>query len=121
MLNRLALTAQETAARTAQTAVLGLGAIVMLAIGMVFLTIAAWIGIAAVSSTLTAALVIGGAYFGLGFVMMAILSMRQRAIRRARLAAAAARPAAPILPVLLSEVIVAFMGGIRAGQKSRRG
>lgn len=120
MLNRLALTARETAARTAQTAVLGLGAILMLAIGMIFLTIAAWIGIAAASSTMTAALVIGAGYFGLGLIMLAVLSMRRRAIKRARLAAVAAPPVAPTLPVLVSEVILAFVGGMRAGQKSRR-
>ncbi|SFE11926.1 Putative Holin-X, holin superfamily III [Sulfitobacter brevis] len=107
---------QDAASRTAQTAVIGLGAAIAMFIGLGFLTLAAWLFLIAVATPITAALILGGLYFGIGLVALSILSARQRA--RARAKAVAAQQSASAEGAL-SKIILAFITGITAGQKSR--
>ncbi|NIZ07902.1 phage holin family protein [Pseudooceanicola sp. HF7] len=61
--------------RAARKAGYSLGALVMIMIGLGFLTAAAWLYLTEIRSSLFAALVIGGVYFGLGLVLMALASI----------------------------------------------
>lgn len=118
MLALLTRHVQETATRTAQTAVLGLAAGFSLLIGLGFLTIAAWLLLTTLTTPLVTAFILGGLYCGVGFVLLAVMSMRSRARRRER-AALFAAAAAPAATVDLTSIIAAFMTGLSAGRKVR--
>jgi len=122
MLDHLAQKAQVKATQAAQTAVLGLGASLLLVVGLGFLTAAFWIYLATVSTALTAATVIGGIYFGAGLIMIAMISARNRSARREleRLELARQHKSGDLQGTLY-QIILAFMSGIQAGQKGRRG
>ncbi len=72
MFDNLRSAAADTARRTA----VGLAAGFALLIGLLFLTLAAWIALASVADNLTAALIIGAVYVGLGFVLLAFAMTR---------------------------------------------
>ncbi len=102
--------------RAARTAMLSVGAAIMLFIGLLFLTLAAWLFLVTIASALTAALILGALYFGIGFLMLALASPRD--------GAAPSRPAAssPNPPEHdgAKSLVMAFLAGITAGQKARR-
>lgn len=108
---------QVTATRTAHTAVLGMGAGICLLIGMGFLTAAAAIFLASVTTALATTLILGGLYAGIGFILLMVMSMRSRARERERAAALAAAPAAAAGS--LTGVIAAFLSGLSAGKRAR--
>lgn len=108
---------QVTATRTAHTAVLGLGAGICLFIGMGFLTAAAWLFLASVTTPIITTLILGGLYAGIGFIILVVMSMRSRARARERAAALAAAPAAAAGS--LTSVIAAFLSGMSAGKRAR--
>lgn len=82
-----------------------------LAVGLAFLTVAAWIFLTAVATPLTAALVIGGVYTGLGLIMMGLSSARSTE------PAPVARTHAPSeAPPLMQ----AFLHGMQAGANAQR-
>ncbi|MGR3454489.1 hypothetical protein [Pseudooceanicola sp.] len=105
MFANLILSARLAAQRAAFNA---FGAILLL-IGIGFLTVAAWIGLAAAFGTLTAALVIGCVFVGLGLLFMAMASIRRP------LPPAAPAPAAAAAPVGMAGLVGALVQGIGAG------
>tara|TARA_R110002124_G_scaffold278110_1_gene449880 strand:- start:1119 stop:1472 length:354 start_codon:yes stop_codon:yes gene_type:complete len=117
MLDQIAHKAQAKASQTAQTAVLGLGAALLLSVGLGFLTCAMWIFLAAATDTLTAAATIGAAYFGGGLILIAVMTTRRRSHKRTYAAAQANEPAKDPM----HEIVLAFVTGMRAGQQSRHG
>ena len=121
MLSGFADQAQEKVAQTAQTALLGLGAALMLAIGLGFLTAALWIFMATATSTLMAATTIGVAYTGVGLITFAVLSGQNRARKRNKARLAASSKEKQSVQNIVHEIILAFITGLRAGQQSRHG
>jgi uncharacterized membrane protein YcjF (UPF0283 family) len=109
---------QATATRTAHTAVLGLGAAISLFVGLGFLTAAAWLLLTTLTTSLIATVILGAAYSGIGFLLLAVMSMRSREKRRAR-AAALAATASSTTAGNMTAVIAAFMTGLSAGKKAR--
>lgn len=101
--------------RAARAAMLSATAALMLLIGLMFLTLAAWLYLITVTSTLGAALILGAAYLGVGFLLLAIAG-----------SGAQAPPAQAEESHTSSEhdglknLVLAFLGGITAGQKARR-
>lgn len=122
MFDHLAQKAQVKASQTAQTAVLGLGASLLLAVGVGFLTAALWIYLVTVSTALTAAIIIGAIYFGAGLIMIAVMSAKRRSAQRQieRIELARQHKSSDIQGTL-QQVILAFVSGMQAGRKGRRG
>ena len=58
--------------RALRTAMLSAGAALFLLIGLLFLTLAAWLYLITVTTALTAALILGAVYFGVGFLLLAM-------------------------------------------------
>lgn len=109
MFANLFLSMRLAVQRAAFSAVAG----ILMLVGLAFLTVAAWIGLAAAYSTLVAAVVIGCAYMGLGFIILAIASLR----RPLPPPVAPAPPLPGAAPVGFSAagVLGAFVQGIGAG------
>lgn len=101
---------RHIAAETGKTAALGLATGLMLAVGIGFLTVAAWIVLAANVGAGSAALVIGAVYVGIALVMAAFL-----------LAGPKSPPPPPARPENpMQDVLVAFMQGLSAGKTAAR-
>ena len=116
MLYGLLASVQASAARTAETAALGLGAGIALLIGLGFWTLAGWLFLISVTTTLNAAVVIASLYTGLGLLIFGILSARARKRRNS----AALRETAAAAPAAnLGSIAQAFMGGYAAGSATR--
>lgn len=64
---------EEKAAQVGRRAALGLCATLLITVGLAFATVALWIVLAAVLSTLHAAAIIGLVYFGLGLILLGIM------------------------------------------------
>ena len=109
MFGSLRHTARMAARRTA----FGLGAALMLLVGLAFLTVAAWLALSAARDALFAATVIGAGYFGLGLILLA-LSARRGSHHTPR-PVAASSPAEATLQGLAG----AFMQGVGAGMVAR--
>ncbi len=119
MLAMLTHQIHEKATRTAQTAVLGLFASICLSVGLMFLTVAAWLLLITVTTALMTAFILGGIYFGIGLVLLAVISMRSRERRKERAAAAAYAAKSPDPAANFTSLIAAFMTGLSAGKKAR--
>lgn len=65
-------------AQAARKGALGLAASVLLAVGIGFLTVAAWLYLSAIGEPLYAATIIGSAYVGIGLVLFAVVSSDTR-------------------------------------------
>lgn len=114
----------DKAKHTAQTAALGLGAFLCLAVGGVFLTIAAWLFLLTVTTALIACLIIGSTFFGIGLIMIATISIRSSAQKRRKIrlqqqahAAQTARLSSGLDGI--AGVIAAFINGLNEGRRSR--
>jgi len=105
--------AQAAATRTAHTAVLGLAAGVLLAVGAGFLTLAAWLLLLTVTTPLYAAVVLGCGFTGVALIVLAVMSIRKRSNKQH----SAPQPAAQ--GDILNQIVVTFLAGITAGQKAR--
>lgn len=102
---------REDAARAAQTAALtGLGAI-LAAVGLGFLTVAAWIALAAAKGAVFAALILGGCYAGAGLLIAGLALARHG--RQAGTGDAAA-------DLRYAHMTAAFLSGFRAAQAPPR-
>ncbi|APE41985.1 hypothetical protein BOO69_00080 [Sulfitobacter alexandrii] len=121
MFDHLAQKAQVKAAQTAQTAALGLGASLLLAVGLGFLTAALWIYLVTVSGALMAALVIGAIYVGAGFVVLAVLSAKRRSAKRELEKIEYEKQKGADIQSTLQQLILAFVTGMQAGRTGRRG
>lgn len=126
---------QRAIADAGRRAVLGLGAMLLLTVGLAFLTVAAFIALAALRDPLFAALVIGLAYLGLGLILMALAGRRppappqpspeelaERAARRdAALRAAMAEAGLHVPPKGESPPLIeAFLFGLTMALRLRR-
>ena len=100
---------QDRAERAARAAALGLAGGLVLAVGVGFLTAAAWIALASAQGALTAALVIGSGYAGLGLVLVA-LGLRGPSRRR---------PLPPRASDQVPALAAAFLSGFQAAQTRR--
>ena len=116
MLGELAHRVEHAANRTARTALLGFGASVTLIVGILFLTLAAWIYLVQVTSALSAALILGGMFVGVSLIMFSMLSARRRALARRR-----ERDRAALKVTGMQELLLAFLSGMKAGRSRRRG
>ncbi|MFG6578825.1 phage holin family protein [Sulfitobacter sp. 1A13191] len=102
--------------RALRTAMLSAGAVLFLLIGLLFLTLAAWLYLITVTTALTAALILGAVYFGMGFLLLAIAgSAGEAAAQPSRQEDSAASDHDG-----LKNLVMAFLAGITAGQKARR-
>lgn len=116
-------TIQHQVEAKARRAALGLAGAMLLVIGIAFLTAAGWIALAIMADHLTAALIIGCVYVGLGLILFGVKHMqRRREITLAKQAAAArgAAPAGAGLAGMTPALISAFLDGFSAGAVSRR-
>ena len=114
MLSHLVHNAQTAATRTAQTAALGVAAVLVLFVGLGFLTLAGWLLLLTVTTALNAAVILGCIFTGVAMLIFASIAIRGRARKleiQAELAAAKNDGVA--------NVAMAFMAGITAGQKAR--
>lgn len=80
----------------------------MILVGIAFLTVSAWFGLTLVTTKAIAALIIGGAYFGVGLIILAIASARPRYVP----------PPPP--PITSTTLVAAFFEGLQAGKGARR-
>lgn len=107
--------AQDAAARSARKAALGLGASLCLAVGAGFLTVAAWLFITTLTSAMNAALIIGGVYMGVGFILIGVMSSKDTTKTAPRHGTTPQSSDADMGP----KIVEAFMTGVRAGQNAR--
>lgn len=101
--------------RAARTAMLSASAALFLFIGLLFLTFAAWLYLITVTSTLIAALILGAAYLGVGFLLLAIAGSGNQSPP-----AQAEEEHHSSEHDGLKNLVLAFLSGITAGQKARR-
>ena len=121
--------ARKSATDVVRKSALMLVGSVLLGVGIAFLTVAAWIAIASMSSSLTAALIIAFVYVGAGLILFAVsLNSQSRAAERAaeaRSEAAARRDAMsqPLTgggqPSALPPLVDAFIFGLTAAMRAR--
>jgi len=95
------------AASAARKAALLTAGLLLLGIGLGFLTAAMWIVLSLAYGTLTAAAVLGAGYFGLGFIVLALASSPRR------------RAVVPPAPVH-NRLMEAFLAGLQAGTRPSR-
>jgi len=113
---------KQTAKQTAQKTALSTGAVIAFLAGAGFLTSAIWISLAGVYDPLTASLIVGAGYVGIGLVLIAIASSIGNGTSHSHDASeplrVAGNPAPPEsnLPPLAQ----AFMFGLDAGFKADR-
>ncbi|QPM90348.1 phage holin family protein [Pseudooceanicola algae] len=100
-------------ARIVRKAGYSAGAIVMMLIGLGFLTGAAWLYLVEIRSPLFAALVIGGAYFGIGLVLAALANVDRPVPMAHR--ASHEPPAAGSSAGLIAALLQGIGAGIAAG------
>lgn len=118
MFDRFIDRAQDAASRTARKAALGLGAMLCLTVGIAFLTVAAWLFIISVTTALNAALIIGGAYSGVGLILIGVMSAKGAPGPQGRSNGSNASQT-PANDDIGPKIVEAFMTGLRAGQKAR--
>lgn len=104
----------HAARRIALRSAFGVAGALCLIVGIVFLTVAAWMAISLAAGAVTAALIIGGTYTGVGLILFAVA----RLVR--------SRPVVPPAPVvapqtqLISGIVAAFVEGVVAGIAARK-
>ncbi len=108
-------TLRTSAARTARRSALGLIGILTLTVGLGFLTAALWIFLVTIADSLTAAVVVGSAYVGIGLILLALATARNA---EPRMHVRPERPMTTRMDVLVG-IAVAFLEGLGAGLGSR--
>lgn len=118
MLGPLQSAAQQEAHFYAKRAGMGLAASAFLIVGIGFLTAAGWMALTLVTTPLYAALILGGAFSGVGLILLA----RSQMIRRKQLLLREARRSFPATTSagLLASLAVAFSQGFSAGSGSAK-
>jgi hypothetical protein len=111
------------AATTAKRAGLLSGGLLAIAVGAAFLTAAAWIYLANVMDAQMAALIIGGVYAGLGFVMVGLASSggsrEEPAAGQKASAHGAGEQGAGAQPPLMQAFLQGMQAGVSATQSRR--
>lgn len=117
MLATVTYAARDAAKRTA----FGFVSMLFLVVGLGFFSVAGWIAIVAAADVMTAALVLGGGYVGLGLILAALAARRTRVPVHAAHPAAAAPPGHPAgNAALFLGIAEALAAGIAAGQTARQ-
>ena len=106
---------KRSASRTARRFALGGVGLGLTTVGAGFLTVSAWVALGTVLETQMVALIIGGAYLGLGLICLGLASAGRSG--RAHHGASTVPPRQP-LPV--EGMIAAFTEGMRMGRAARR-
>lgn len=114
MFDKVVHNAKQAAARTVRKTVIGLGAGLCLLAGAAFLTLAAWLFLITVTTTLNAALIIGGTYFGLGLILVGVASADSSSDRQESQSAQQDSN-----DHVVPKLIAAFMTGLQAGRSTR--
>lgn len=114
----------EKATYTAQTAAIGLGAFLCLVVGSIFLTIAGWLFLLTLTTPLTASVILGSLFFGIGLLLFVVISIRSSIRKREkhrRMLQAQAAQQAQLSGGLggLAGVIAAFINGVNEGRRAR--
>lgn len=112
---------KQAAADAARTAALLSVGLLILLIGLGFLTLSAWIYLSITYDALTASLIIGCCYAGVGLIFIAVAllsngSRRRHAIRQQRLQAAASS-VPPKSPPLVQAFLYGMQAGLNAGAR----
>lgn len=108
-MNSFADMIERRVARAGRTAALSLGGGLCLAVGLGFLTAAAWITLETIADARTAALVIGATYAGIGLILF-VLAGRKPSRHHAP-----PPPAAEPVEVNAATIALALLQGIAAG------
>lgn len=122
MLSRI----KQSAAHAARKAGLLTGGLLCVVVGLAFLTVAAWIYLAATLDALAAASIIGGVYTGLGLILIGVggssgTGSAEAAAHRAALHEAEARHApAGEAPPLMQAFLFGMQAGTNASSVGRR-
>lgn len=108
-------------ALAARRAALGTVGLIMLIVGLGFLTLAGWLALSAATDPLMAALIIGAAYTGVGLLVLLVASMRRYRVpsRGSTAAAAHASPNGDMLPAAIQAFIVGLTAGINSGSSRK--
>lgn len=109
---------EQKFAHAGQKAMFGLGAMFCLFAGFGFLTIAAWIWIAAISDAITAAVVIGAFYVGVGFILLACALMRP--VPREAAPKSPPNPPTTDAPPLMAAFIYGMQAGAQSGSSKKK-
>ena len=83
-------------------------------IGMVFFGFAAWTYLAATISAMTASVIMGAVFFGIGLIVLATAKLGRRKPKTSATATVLKQQ-----PVQNGDLINAFPSGLAAGQKAR--
>ncbi|WP_321364660.1 phage holin family protein [uncultured Celeribacter sp.] len=95
---------------------------VLMAVGIGFLTVAAWIMLSTLRDAQFAALVIGLVYVGFGMVIVAVNSSgdRRQSLEQQRAEEVRRRAESPPEDDLFARIAVAFAEGVQAGKALRK-
>ncbi|WP_417261706.1 phage holin family protein [Celeribacter sp.] len=95
---------------------------ILMAVGIGFLTVAAWIMLSTLRDAQFAALVIGLVYVGVGLVIIALNTQGTRAstLEKQRAEEAYRRTACPSEDDLFARIAIAFSEGLQAGKALRK-
>ncbi|QQA41869.1 hypothetical protein [Pelagovum pacificum] len=117
-MNGLLYAVEARAALAARRAAFGVVGLVLMLIGLGFLSLSGWLALAAATTPIQASLIIGGAYFGVGLIVLVIASVRRYRVPASgsTAAMASATPNGNMLPA----AVQAFMVGLTAGMTSGR-
>ncbi|KIN62938.1 hypothetical protein Z946_1801 [Sulfitobacter noctilucicola] len=115
MLSGLINRAKQSASRTARKTALGGAAGLCLAVGTGFFTAAAWLYLITVTTALNATLILGGAYMGIGFILIACMSMVGDKVPQK----STEQDTSLVPDADFSKLMAAFMTGLTAGRRSR--
>lgn len=97
--------------RAALKAELSLAGVICALVGVTFLTIAAWLALAAALSSPAAALILGMAYLGLGLVFLALAGNPPRRSRHAQ--------ATPQAETAVEAFLMGLSAGLGAGRREQ--
>jgi len=97
--------------RGARTVALSSAASLLIAVGLAFLTVSAWMALAAVLEPVAVAAILGGAYTGAGLIVLALAS-RPDPHRRAQ------AESGPAAPVPADAIVQSFLTGMATGQSA---
>ncbi|EAR52500.1 hypothetical protein OG2516_05313 [Oceanicola granulosus HTCC2516] len=115
----LRTTLRAQAALAARRAAIGAFGLALLLMGLFFLTLAAWLGLAAAVGAVLASLILGFLFAGLGCILLVIATMRRTRVAPAPVAAPppAATPAGALFPAAVQAFIAGLVAGLNSGRK----
>jgi|AntRauMFilla1563_2_1112583.scaffolds.fasta_scaffold45534_2 hypothetical protein len=107
MFDRIMASASAQAAHTARSTAIGLGAGILLCIGIGFWTLAGWMFLLTQTTAVNAAMIIGALYTGAALLGFGFLASRH----------AVPPPTAQPAPPTFDTLVAAFMTGLSAGSR----